>query len=118
MASLRRVCIALVVALVVAASPAAAAKGKLGFQAKITISGFFHRTLKTVTVLAIAPDSPASAAGLAPGDRILKVNGEPIEGVPARKMSALVNDAKPGQHLKFAVMRGDELLVMDLVVVP
>lgn len=108
--------ILIALALIVAVSPAAFAKGRLGFEAKITASGFFHPTLKHVSVLAIAPHSPAVAAGLKVGDEILKINGEQIAGAPAKQMSAVISDAKPGQHLSLVVKRGNAVLAIDLVV--
>lgn len=76
-----------------------------------------------VTVIAVAPDSPAAAAGLLPGDDILAINGVGIEEIPSdnpafgneppeyRRIAA-VNDrlkkALAQDDATLAVLRGGE----------
>lgn len=116
MTHLNKTCFVAAVALVLAIPLAGFAKGTLGFEARITSSGFFHPTLEAVSVLAVVPGSAAATAGMRPGDRIVEVDGRPIKGASAEKMAARLDNARPGQHLEFTVERGSELLSLDLVV--
>jgi S1-C subfamily serine protease len=46
-------------------------------------------TPDALTVAIVLPDSPATAAGIAPGDRILAINGEPATALSATDASLL-----------------------------
>ncbi len=61
----------------------------------------------------VMPDSPAAAAGLLPGDRILAVNGETVDSF--EDLQRIVRDA-PGTPLVFTVRRDGRTL--ELTVVP
>lgn len=66
----------------------------------------------TVRLVQAVRDSPARRAGLAPGDRILRVAGaripQGLEGT--RELAGILNGTKPGAPLDIAVMRdGREL---------
>src|ERR671919_377767 len=61
----------------------------------------------------VQPDSPAAVAGLMPGDRILAVNGEPIESF--EQLQIVVRD-HPGEPLTFTIERAGETL--DVQVTP
>jgi regulator of sigma E protease len=56
---------------------------------------------------------PAAAAGFAPGDRIVRINGQPVRTWP--QMSAMIQ-ASPEQPLQIEVRRGERLL--SLAVTP
>lgn len=60
----------------------------------------------------IEPGSPAEAAGLRPGDRIVAVDGEPIE--EWRQLVEIVR-AHPGKPLQFAVERQGKIHEVTLI---
>lgn len=61
----------------------------------------------TVIAAALFPDSPATAAGMQPGDIILELDGQPVLSVP--RYTQLVQD-KAGQELPLKLKRGDEII--------
>lgn len=102
--------------LALAASPAFA-KGRLGFGLQVETSGFvLSPTLKQVTVSRVSPGSPAAAAGLLTGDRLLEIEGRAVPGAPAREMAGTLDDLKPGQHVHMKVRHADgSIATLDLV---
>ena len=54
----------------------------------------------------VAPDSPAAAAGLRPGDVVLKINGENL--TRASELADAVAERKPGDTLTFLIRRQDK----------
>lgn len=106
----------LCLALLCAAVAQAAGKPVIGLSLAIETDGFFSTTLKKVTVTAVKPGAPAEKAGLVAGDEIVAANDIPIAGTPGGKLSGLMNDAKPGDHLKLRVHRGTAEQVVDVVV--
>lgn len=103
------------VALLVVASGAMAAKGKLGFGTQVSASGFFNPTLEQVKVTTVTPDSPAAAAGMESGDYIVEVNGKPVSGAPARAMASQFKNLQPGEHLHLKLKRGTTFVDVDIV---
>lgn len=67
-----------------------------------------------VLVTAVEPNTPASAAGLLPGDLILKVNNRPVTS--SGEVQAVVEFAEIGQPLTLSVRRGET--VVELPVSP
>ena len=63
--------------------------------------------LKTFKVVSVRKDSPAGAAGLMPGDVLLKVNGRKAKFL---SLSHIINlfRAKDGRKIKLKIKRGDE----------
>jgi regulator of sigma E protease len=59
----------------------------------------------------IQADGPAAAAGLEPGDRVLAVDGRPVQSWQA--LSQIVQD-HPGQTLALRVQRGEDTFVTTL----
>lgn len=96
---------------IVVAGPAA------NFLFAILVLAFFFvfvgRPFTPPVVGQVLPDTPAAAAGLEPGDRILAVDGEPVESF--EELQQLVRD-RPGEPLRFVVERGGTRL--ELVVTP
>ena len=106
---------ALVAVLLVVASTAVAAKGKMGFATEATSSGFISPVLERLKVITVRPGSPAAAAGLRAGDYITEVNGRVIVGVPAREMAGKFKNMQVGQKLLLKVKRGDTFVNVDIV---
>lgn len=103
------------VVLLVIASSAMAAGGKLGFGSQVSVSGFFSPTLEQVKVTTVAAGSPAATAGLKPGDYIVEVNGKPVSGAPARAMASQFKGLQPGQHLLLKLKRGNVFVNAEIV---
>ena len=103
-------------ALVCVATAQAAGKPSIGFSLSVDTYGFFSTTLKKVTITAVKPGLPAEKAGLLAGDEIVAANDIPVAGTPGGKLSALMENAKPGDHLKLRVHRGSAEQVCDVVV--
>ncbi|MBI2080582.1 MAG: RIP metalloprotease RseP, partial [candidate division NC10 bacterium] len=61
----------------------------------------------TAQVGRVAPGFPAEAAGLTRGDRIVAINGEPVETWP--EVARLIH-ASPGRPVTLTVQRGEERL--------
>jgi serine protease Do len=66
---------------------------------KYSLSG-----VRGVAVEKVSENSPASAAGLQPGDVILKLDGEEITGV--RKLTRLVSEVDPDHQVRLTISRG------------
>ena len=60
------------------------------------------------TILGLIPGSPAKAAGLRSGDKILKVDGHLFKGKSFRKMVYAIR-GKVGTHVKLTLLRGGKL---------
>ena len=94
----------------------AAGKPSIGFSLAVETDGFFSTTLKKVTITAVKPGLPAEKAGLLAGDEIVAANDLPIAGTPGGKLSELMDNVKPGDHLKLRVHRGSGDQLVDIVV--
>jgi len=69
-----------------------------------------------VVVVSTRENSPASAAGVRPGDLILEVDGKPI-GHP-RELQAAVLGLDPDTAVKVAMVRGEERLTQTIKLAP
>lgn len=81
-------------------------KGKIGFSLNIVVSGFFSPELAEVTVKEVFADSPAEAAGVLAGQKILSIDGCDIPGCPASKAKKLMK-RKSGDILPILVEESD-----------
>ena len=70
-------------------------------------------TLGDVVVDAVSPNSPAAEAGIGPGDRIVAVNGQPVESI--REVSAGIS-RNLGEELPLTIETAGQ--TKDLTVVP
>ena len=82
---------ALVAILLVVATTAVAAKGKLGFVTEATSSGFISAVLERLKVVTVRPE------------------------VPAREMAGQFKNMQVGQKLLLKVKRGDTFVNVDIV---
>ena len=113
-ASLRRIAVALGVALLtlLAVQPAAAVdidpnRGRLGFTVYVEVDGsYVTPVLKSVRVQEIEPGSPAEQGGLQVEDVILQAQGKPLAGANARDVAAIVQ-VPPGGRLQLLVRSTD-----------
>ncbi|NPV84509.1 MAG: site-2 protease family protein [Anaerolineae bacterium] len=82
----------------------------------LLFSVVFARTgipdLKTVAIVDVNPGSPAAAAGLAPGDVIVAINGESVDGMS--RLASLVQ-LNLGEEVVIQYQRGGELLTTRAV---
>lgn len=108
--------LALAGATLLAAAAHATGKPLIGISLSIETDGFFSTTLKKVTITAVKPGAPAEKAGLQVGDEVVAANDIPIAGTPGSKLSGVMENAKPGDHLKLRVHRGSGEQVVDIVV--
>jgi predicted metalloprotease with PDZ domain len=53
----------------------------------------------------IEPDGPAEKAGLLKGDRLLTIDGNPLEGVNSRSVFSLYKPHKPGDSVELTIAR-------------
>ena len=68
--------------------------------------GVFWSTRTTgVTAVEVAAGSPAQAAGVRPGDRVLSIDGQPVDR--AAEVLAILHTGKPGQRLSYTLERRD-----------
>jgi C-terminal processing protease CtpA/Prc len=104
-------------ALLLSASAAhAAGKPVIGLSLSIETDGFFSTTLKKVTITAVKPGLPAEKAGLLAGDEIVAADDIAIAGAPGSKLSGLMENAKPGDHLRLRVHRATGDQTVDITV--
>jgi len=103
-------------AALVATAAHAAGKPMIGISLSVETDGFFSTTLKKVTITAVKPGAPAEKAGLQVGDEVVAANDIPIAGTPGGKLSDVIDNARPGDHLKLRVHRGSGEQVVDIVV--
>jgi len=99
-----------------AATAHAAGKPVIGISFSIETDGFFSTTLKKVTVTSVKPGLPAEKAGVLAGDEVVAANDIPIAGTPGGKLKDVLENAKPGDHLKLRVHRAGGEQVVDVVV--
>lgn len=64
-------------------------------------------------IVAVTPDSAADHAGLAPGDRLIKVNGQQASARTLPEWRALFRDTAPGTPLRLTVRRNGRTLEAD-----
>ena len=69
-----------------------------------------------LAVVAVDPESPAAAAGVAPDDLLLAVDGVPIER--HRELLVRLYAARDGAALDYALLRADQARLLTVAVVP
>jgi serine protease Do len=77
------------------------------------VTGLELRQQETCQVASVAPESPAAAAGIRPGDVPAKLDGKPLAGRLEYCFALLGHKAK--DTLKLDLMRGDKPMAVSLV---
>lgn len=73
----------------------------------------------TYTVLKVLEDSPAEAAGIEVGDRLVAVNGRPIAEFREKMLSGEKSDCwAPGQSVTYTIKRGDVDRTIRIILAP
>lgn len=82
--------------------------GYLGVQAvEVTSENYAKfglREARGVAVESVTENSPATAAGLQPGDVIVRLNGDAVDSV--RKLTRLIAEIAPDHEVRITVLRG------------
>ena len=102
-------------AILAASFAAHAAQGRLGFSVAVETDGMFSSTLKSVKIAKVAAGAPAEQAGLQVGDDVESVNDVPVVGTSGSKIMDIVHAVKPGDHIRFKVLRKGSEKVIDIV---
>jgi len=94
------------------------ARGRIGVEAG-SVSADLAQSLgltqaKGALVARVLDDSPAAAAGIEPGDIVLRFDGKPIE--KASDLPRAVGSTKPGTKTTMSVFRRGKMLDISLVV--
>lgn len=72
-----------------------------------------------LTVMSVAPKSPAESAGIQPGDRIVGLNGSDMSSLTGPAALKQLQDAlKPGDSIKLDLDRGGNILEKPVTPVP
>ncbi len=75
------------------------------------IFGLFGLAKTTTHIGSVTPDSPAASSGLQPEDKVLEVEGTPVE--EWNELSQLIQDSD-GKPIQLKVLRGDETFTVVL----
>lgn len=83
--------------------------GAVGIRLEYTASG------DTLTIMQVAPNSPAQRAGLQPGMRIIKVNDSLVAGDTLWKAFHNLTLGDSGTALELTLLQGDSLFTVPLI---
>ena len=94
-------------------------RGYLGFGIAVDGEGFFvNPILAEVTIDSVTPGSPAAAAGLVTGDRIVEIEGHPVKGARARDLKSYL-EREVGQAVRMVIRKeSGDLKPVTLVAAP
>ena len=87
-------------------------RGWMGVEMDTELLGSDSAITPGIIVRAVLPDSPAARAGLAPGDRILNIAGEPIESV--ERAIDTIRDTPAGQRITIECERDGQRLAVEV----
>ena len=87
-------------------------RGWMGVEMAPELLGSDSAITPGIVVRAVLPDSPAARAGLAPGDRILSIAGEPIESVEGAIDT--IRDTPAGQRITIECERDGQSLAVEV----
>ena len=96
-----------------------AEKGWFGFAISVDADGMsLNPTLRTITVQKVFVSSPAAAAGMAPGDTVVEVEGIVVAGAKADAIKAAIQKSV-GQTLHLKIKHGTaDIREVSMVAVP
>lgn len=69
--------------------------------------------MDTIFIKHVRPQSPASAAGLMPGDRVVSVNGQTIADLPYAEVVQLIQNSSAYLHLLVVPKENDLLQLVS-----
>ena len=93
----------IVLSIVLPIAAFAADRGVFGFSMDVDSEGFFlNPTLRSIKIGKVAPESPASRAGMKPGDEVVEVAGRLVAGAKGREIQSLA-EKEVGQSLTLKV---------------
>ena len=118
--SMKRQRLLLAFALLMLASSAwAADQGYFGFSVAVDGEGFFlNPTLKSIKIEKVASNSPASKAGMVPGDLLIEIEGHQVAGTKADVLKPFMQ-REVGQSTRLLVKKSTgEVVSLVLVAVP
>lgn len=69
--------------------------------------------MDTIFIKHVRPHSPAAAAGLVPGDRVVSVNGQTIADVPYADVVSLIQNSPSCLHLLVVPKENDLLQLVS-----
>ena len=87
-------------------------RGWMGVEMATELLGSDSAITPGIVVRAVLPDSPAARAGLATGDRILSIAGEPIESVEGAIDT--IRDTPAGQRITIECERDGQSLAVEV----
>ena len=83
-------------------------EGWFGLGISVEIESFsFSPTLHAIKITKVFPSSPAAAAGLAEGERIVEIQGMAIPGAKAKEVKSAMHHVI-GESLHLKVVHGSE----------
>ena len=74
----------------------------------------YQEELNSPVILTVFPGGPCDKAGIKPGDVLLRVNGEEIQGRQMNEVTSKIKVNRPGTKVNVTVLRDDEELNFDL----
>jgi carboxyl-terminal processing protease len=69
---------------------------------------------KPLTVMTVLPGTPAQAAHIYPGDKIVKIDGKPVRGMTLPQASALISNGPPGSTVTITIHRDGNHIQRDI----
>ncbi len=82
----------------------ASERGYFGFATTIDAEGFFNPTVNSIKVASVVPNSPAAKAGIAAGDYIVEVEGQPVAGAKGDTIKPYMQ-RELGQSTRFVIKK-------------
>ena len=94
-------------------------RGYLGFGIVVDGDGFFlNPLLAEITIDRVTPGSPAAAAGLVTGDRIVEIEGRRVKGAHAKDLKPYL-EREVGQAVRLVIQKeSGEMRPVTLVAAP